>query len=92
MLYLMTFGCMGIGAIIDMFRLPMLVREHNKAIKEGRLLIERAGCKLPPSAPYACGGKTISQVTTTTGITTVPMGTAQGMMGAEAIHHQGKYN
>ncbi len=33
-LYICTFGCLGVGWIIDFFRMPFLVREYNKKVDD----------------------------------------------------------
>ena len=43
MLYLFTFGGLGVGYLIDLVRLYWLVKDHNKAVKEGRILVGQAG-------------------------------------------------
>jgi len=42
LLYMFSLGLLGVGWLIDIFRLPILVKEFNEAVTEGRSLVDRA--------------------------------------------------
>lgn len=77
-LYFFTFGMLGIGWILDFFRLPCLVSEFNRGQKETQVICSNLASQGNSGAVYSVGGNGYTQVT----VSSIPQ--AQGTIPYQA--------